>query len=66
MDGWQFLEEFVAIPIEQIVRVNIITSSIDSHDIQNWEKYRKLSKHIITYNIKPITKKKIAEITLTS
>jgi len=66
MDGWQFLKEFITIPIAQKTRINIITSSIDSHDIQNWEKYRKSSSHVITYNVKPITKKKIVEITRTA
>jgi len=63
MDGWQFLEEFIKLPIEKRVRVNIITSSIDAHDIQQWENYRKLTDHVITYNNKPIKKSQIAEIT---
>lgn len=62
-DGWQFLEEFIAIPLEQNVRVNIITSSIDPHDKTLWENYQKRTHHVITYNNKPIRKDQIAEIT---
>ncbi len=40
MDGWQFLEEFIALPLEQAVRINIVTSSIDPADLQNWEFYK--------------------------
>ncbi len=64
MDGWQFLEEFIALPLEQKVRVNIITSSIDHHDKKIWEDYQKRTHHVITYNNKPIRKNQIAEITI--
>jgi len=63
MDGWQFLEEFITIPLEQKVRVNIITSSIDAHDKKIWGNYHKRTHHVITYNNKPIRKSQIAEIT---
>lgn len=63
MDGWQFLEEFIAMPLEQKVRVNIVTSSIDPYDKQNWERFQQRTNHVLTYNNKPITKSQIAEIT---
>lgn len=63
MDGWQFLEEFIALPIEQKIRINIVTSSIDPHDKENWEYYKAKTHHTITYNHKPIKKKEIAAIT---
>jgi len=63
MDGWQFLEEFVELPIEEKVRINIVTSSIDPADYENWEKYNAKSKHLITFNTKPIKKAQIEEIT---
>ena len=63
MDGWQFLEEFIALPIQQKVRINIVTSSIDPHDKENWEYYKDKTHHTITYNHKPIRKKEIADIT---
>ncbi|WP_430909436.1 response regulator [Maribacter sp. 2-571] len=63
MDGWQFLEEFTQLAIDQKLRVNIITSSIDLADVKRWEHYRTNSQHLITYNNKPIKKEKMAEIT---
>ncbi|HEA21913.1 hypothetical protein LCGC14_1111980 [marine sediment metagenome] len=63
MDGWQFLEELIALPIEQKVRVNIVTSSIDPIDLQNYERYKKRSRHTLTYNHKPLNKNKMKDIT---
>ncbi|MGB3149376.1 MAG: response regulator [Maribacter sp.] len=63
MDGWQFLEEFIALPILEKVRINIVTSSIDPIDQQNWEFFKNSTHHPITFNNKPIRKDKIAEIT---
>ncbi len=63
MDGWQFLEEFIALPITNKVRINIITSSIDSTDEENWILYKGKTHHTVTYNHKPIRKQEIAEIT---
>lgn len=63
MDGWQFLQEFIALPIEDKVRINIITSSIDSNDENNWKLYKAKTHHLVTYNRKPIRKQEIAEIT---
>ncbi len=63
MDGWQFLEEFIELPIKEKIIINIVTSSIDPADIENWEFYRKKTHHIIRFNNKPITKAKIIEIT---
>ncbi len=56
MDGWQFLKEFIDIPIEHGVRINIITSSIDSYDQKNWELYKTKTHHTLTYNRKPLRK----------
>ncbi|MGB5554415.1 MAG: response regulator [Flavobacteriaceae bacterium] len=63
MDGWQFLEEFLQLPIDKKVRINILTSSIDATDRDNWEKYKAKTHHTITYNSKPIQKTDLAEIT---
>jgi len=63
MDGWQFLEEFVKLPIEKKVRVNILTSSIDPIDRENWKKYDAMTHHMITFNNKPLDKKNLIEIT---
>ena len=63
MDGWQFLEEFITLPIEKKIRVNIITSSIDPFDLRNSEIYKAKTHHPIAFNNKPIRKKEIEEIT---
>lgn len=63
MDGWQFLEEFLILPITKKVRINIVTSSIDPADYENWQHYRDNSHHLITFNTKPIKKTQIADIT---
>lgn len=63
MDGWQFLEEFIAIPIQKTVRINIVTSSIDPFDQKNWEYYKEKTHHLIDFKQKPIRQKDIEEIT---
>ena len=63
MDGWQFLEEFITLPLQNKIRVNIITSSIDLADKENWESFNSKTSHTITYNNKPISKMEISKIT---
>ncbi len=63
MDGWQFLEEFIKLPIQDRVRINVVTSSIDETDYNNWVHYKDSSHHQITYNNKPIKKADIMSIT---
>lgn len=63
MDGWQFLEEFIALPIAHKVRINIITSSIDSQDEKNWKLYKEKTHHTVTYNNKPMRRQEIAKLT---
>jgi CheY-like chemotaxis protein len=63
MDGWQFLEEFIALPLDKRVRINIVTSSIDPFDRQNYERYKKKTDHTLAYNNKPIRKSQIEAIT---
>jgi len=63
MDGWQFLKEFIALPIKEAVKVNIVTSSIDKLDHKNWEFYKTKTHHLITFNNKPIKKEEIQRIT---
>lgn len=62
MDGWQFLEEFLKLPITQKVRINIVTSSIDQADRDRWEFYKSQSHHLITFNNKPIKKSDMGKI----
>lgn len=63
MDGWQFLEMFIALPLVQKVRINIITSSIDPFDLQQYERYKKRTEHTLSYNHKPLRVHIIEEIT---
>ena len=55
MDGWQFLDEFVLLPIKKEISVFIMTSSIDPVDIDMAKKY----KIVKDYVEKPITSKKL-------
>lgn len=63
MDGWQFLEEFIALPLQQKVRINMVTSSIDPSDWEKYERYRTKTGHTLSYNNKPVRKALIKEIT---
>ena len=64
MDGWQFLEEFINLPLKDKIRINIVTSSIDLYDRKQWEYFRQKTHHIIDYKNKPLRKSQIAEITI--
>lgn len=63
MDGWQFLEEFISLPFEKKVRINIITSSIDPFDLQKCDTFKASTHHVIEFNNKPISRQEIQEIT---
>jgi len=63
MDGWQFLEEFIKLPITTEIRINIVTSSIDSADHKKWESYKTKTHHSLTYNRKPIRREELVNIT---
>ncbi len=62
MDGWQFLEEFIALPVNEVVKIVIATSSIDPVDKEKWEHFMARTKHSITYQNKPIERNRIQEI----
>ncbi len=63
MDGWQFLEEFIELPLDYKIRINIVTSSIDTVDRERWEYFRTRTHHLIDYKNKPLKREEIAEIT---
>jgi len=63
MDGWQFLEEFINLPLENKIRINIVTSSIDLYDKKQWEYFRQKTHHLIDFKNKPLRKSEIAAIT---
>ena len=56
MDGWDFLEEFVALDIKGKVVINMITSSIDPSDYQKWLEFRARSFHCLNFKNKPLFK----------
>lgn len=60
LDGWQFLDEFVKLPIKKEIAIFIVTSSIDPSDIEMVKKYDIVKSYIM----KPITAQKLEEATL--
>ena len=62
MDGWEFLEAFIKLPLLKKVRINIVTSSIDPIDKYRANMYQEMTNHPISFNNKPIKKIEIKEI----
>nr|WP_299000806.1 response regulator [uncultured Allomuricauda sp.] len=56
MDGWEFLEEFLKLPIEDKIIINVITSSIDPSDYHKWNEFRLKCFHYLNFKNKPIFK----------
>lgn len=63
MDGWEFLEAFIQLPVNDTIKINVVTSSIDPYDKKQWERYKTQTHHSITFNQKPVDKDKMEEIT---
>ncbi|MGB5647185.1 MAG: response regulator [Muriicola sp.] len=63
MDGWQFLEKFLTLKVDTKIRINIVTSSIDPYDRQQWERFKATTHHLLEFKNKPIRKSDILEIT---
>jgi CheY-like chemotaxis protein len=59
LDGWQFLEAYNLLQIEESIPIYIVTSSIDSADI---EKARTFLPPLNGYIMKPFTEAKLYEI----
>ncbi|MFV8342793.1 response regulator [Flavobacterium sp. XS2P39] len=55
MDGWQFLDEFILLPIKKEISIFIITSSIDPIDIEMAKQHDTIKDYIM----KPITTEKL-------
>ena len=55
MDGWQFLDEFISLPLTKEINVFIMTSSIDPADIEMASEYKVVKEYIM----KPITTQKL-------
>jgi len=55
LDGWQFLDEFILLPIEKEISIFIVSSSIDPHDLEMVKKYEMVKSYIM----KPINASKL-------
>ena len=60
MNGWEFLDEFVKVPVSREVTIYVVSSSIDPRDISRVKEYEQVSNYII----KPVTSKVLNEILL--
>ncbi|MCK0146150.1 response regulator [Arenibacter sp. F26102] len=58
MDGWEFLDEFSKLSNVQNIKVYILSSSIDSRDIEKAKQYGIVNDFIA----KPLTDSKISEL----
>ena len=63
MDGWEFLEEFLKLPIQKRIIINVITSSIDPSDYEKWNHFRLNSYHYLNFKNKPIFKIEATDLT---
>ena len=57
-DGWQFLEEFNLLPINQKIFIHILSSSNNEEDIEKAQGY----KMVNNYLIKPIEQNQMKKI----
>ena len=58
MDGWEFLDEFGKLSEEKDIRIYILSSSVDSRDMERAKKYGMVNGFIA----KPLTDAKIKEL----
>lgn len=58
MDGWQFLDELIKIPMAENIPIYIVSSSVDSRDIKKAKTYKLVSKYIV----KPFSVSKIQKL----
>ncbi len=58
MDGWQFLDELVKIPNAERIPIYIVSSSVDSRDIDKAKSYKIVNDYII----KPFSVSKIQNL----
>lgn len=58
MDGWQFLDELVKIPVAENIPIYIVSSSVDSRDIKRAKSYKMVNKYIV----KPFSVSKVQEL----
>jgi CheY-like chemotaxis protein len=58
MDGWEFLDEFIKLPMENKPRVYIVSSSIDNQDIEKAKGYDIVKDFIV----KPLSDAILADL----
>lgn len=58
MDGWEFLDHFTKISTKQIIKIYLVTSSINPADKQRAKEYEKVSNFIV----KPISADQLNQI----
>ena len=58
MDGWQVLDELVKVPIEQKTKIYIVSSSVDTTDLERAKTYSLVSNYIV----KPFSVDKVHEL----
>ncbi|WP_062055425.1 response regulator [Aquimarina longa] len=58
LDGWQFLERFVKVPVPKKVIIYIVSSSVDPKDVLRAKSYAMVSNYIV----KPITMDKLMSV----
>ncbi|MBO0342794.1 response regulator [Muricauda lutimaris] len=56
MDGWDFLDEIIALDINEHIVINMITSSIDPMDYEKWNGFKDRCPYTLNFKNKPIFK----------
>lgn len=62
LDGWGFLKEFISLDIKQRILINIVTSSIDPHDREQWLYFKGKTHHFIDFINKPVYKIELKDL----
>jgi len=62
MDGWEFLESFLKLPINKKMVINILTSSIDPLDSRKFESFKSSCTHRLAFMSKPILRVTMEDI----
>ena len=58
LDGWQFLDEFVQINLDQKITIYVVSSSVDPADVLKAQEYSVVSNYIV----KPVSMEVLQEI----
>lgn len=58
MDGWQFLDEFSKFKLEKKITIFVVSSSIDSRDLEKAKTY----KNVSDFMVKPISAGSLKEM----